>query len=198
MNTVTTVVTPICPLPYIGAYFNAEELFKKTLIHMRTKTGYNFKYDYPISLTLSDSVGPDGELVYVDGFMHTFTLGRQDMMVAAGWMIQKLFPSMSWKRSWKRTDGRHAHWLTTEELTKFVTFNSSYQRLQFNMLVGFVDTELLNEFAFFRNWVSAHGGDVPPSQVILSWVHTVFMVSELARELEYNTNRKTYMFSVGG
>lgn len=199
MNTKLIVhqsVVPVCTLRD-GGYFYAEALFKRVLIHMRIGTGYDFKLDYPISLVLSDEVSDEGELVYTDGFMSTFTLSRQDMMVACGWMIQKLFPNMSWQRSWKRRDGRHAHWLTTEELARFVGFNKAYSAIWWMLwLEKPVDTELLNEFAFFRNWVSAHHGMVPPVSVISDWKKATFAVMALALELEYNTARTTFSFEI--
>ncbi len=127
----------------------------------------------------------DGETYISDVFELTHT----DMVHVTTLMFQKLFPTSSWKLSWKRRDGRHAQWISTEQAVQLVVVGKHYRAIESEMDEGMVDRPTLNQFAFFRAQK-----DITPD-VVTEWMHWVFITSELMRELDCKGDKPGYLFA---
>ena len=113
-----------------------------------------------------------------------FSLTKAEMAVFATRMFQRLFPNLSWRRTWKRTDGQHTAWVTTKHIVDLVTFDQRYQQLQAGLLAGHIAVSEVAQFDYFRRMLGEDGLGAIHSTDVSEWLSNVFLTMELMRELD--------------
>jgi hypothetical protein len=124
-----------------------------------------------------------------------FYLTHADMVHVTTLMFQKLFPTSSWRRTWKRKTG-HQQWITTQQMVMLVLADRRYQALTQALEGGRVSTIHIAQFAYFERLLQRDDYLVTGHEV-RQWVEWVFLTSELMRELDCRDARSStrYFFS---